>query len=60
MGKKHWIQAAVPKSHKGKFGRYAAKHGGMTNAIAVGLKSKNSTVRHEAQFAKTMLSINRK
>lgn len=56
-GQKKWIQHAVKEKNKGKFGRWAKRHGysSVTEAaIQAGEHSKNPHVRHEAQFAENV------
>lgn len=55
---KHWIQAAV--KHPGAFTRYCHHQhmrGATGKCISRGMHSRNSHVRHMAQFAKTMRKI---
>jgi hypothetical protein len=55
----HWIKGAV--HHPGAFTRYAKKHHWtMGKAIRKSEHSRNSHVRHMAQFAANMRSIARK
>jgi len=55
-----WIQGAVHPNKEGTFRRYAKQHGGMAHGIQVGLKSKNSTTRHRALFAKNVRAFKHK
>lgn len=55
MPRKYWIQSAV--KHPGAFKRYCHRHhmsGATGKCISTGTHSRNSHVRHMAQFARTM------
>lgn len=54
----HWMQRAVPASHRGRFTHWAHRHHlAMGAAVSAGLKSRNAHIRHEAAFAKVARRI---